>query len=243
MNKKQIYSLQNLEILTMVINKSFLIFYIIIIFIIIFSSNNLEARILYDKNNIIITDYDIENYKKYYYENYGIKINVNQSIKDIVLIKKLISNLEKKNNGIINLIDREIIKNIDSNNFIDEITMDLNRFIFIRNNLINEYLNKDLNLIDIENAFIDFKNMNIKLSINQCMTIDKVLKMNEINDFFNIYLDSLRKNNQILTAVINNKQYRICLDNNTKLNLEKSLYSLIETKTIYIINNLIYEKN
>ena len=49
------------------------------------------ANIIYDKNNIVITEFDIEIYQQLYKQNYNLDINKSNSLKDLVLIYNLIN--------------------------------------------------------------------------------------------------------------------------------------------------------
>ena len=49
--------------------KNYFIFFIVVI------SLNLSANVLYDKNDLIITDIDIDIYKQLYKDNYDLNIN------------------------------------------------------------------------------------------------------------------------------------------------------------------------
>ena len=83
MNKKVMYFLKKQVILIMVIKKFFLNFYFFIFYI------NSYSNIIYDKNNIIITEFDIKIYQQLYKQNYNLDINNNSnSLKDLVLINK-----------------------------------------------------------------------------------------------------------------------------------------------------------
>ena len=69
------------------------LFLIISIFFLIIS--NLQANIIYDKNNIIITEIDLDYYKKLHYEKFNEIVNTSKAIKNLVIIKNLVNNLKK----------------------------------------------------------------------------------------------------------------------------------------------------
>ena len=48
---------------------------------------NLFSNIIYDKNNIIITDIDLVYYKQLYFENFTKEINNSSALKNIVILK------------------------------------------------------------------------------------------------------------------------------------------------------------
>ena len=86
------------------IRKFIYLFFAIIFFV------NLNANVIYEKNNKIITDLDIKIYKQLYKENYGSDINNMNALKDLILIKGVIEDLIKKNPDFIEKIDNELLK-------------------------------------------------------------------------------------------------------------------------------------
>ena len=69
----------------------------------------LYSNIIYDKNNIVITEFDVKIYQQLYKQNYNSDINKSNSLKDLVLINNLIKNLESNNPEFLNKIDSEIL--------------------------------------------------------------------------------------------------------------------------------------
>ena len=116
---------------------------ILIVYFFLFS--NSFASILFEKDNIIITENDIDIYQK----SFLIKntLNQNQLIKEVFFIKKIISLLKKNKPEFIYAVDN--LLNINSSleqNFI----LDIERYIFIKNDLIKEYYQTKLNINDIK---------------------------------------------------------------------------------------------
>ena len=56
---------------------------------------NSYSNIVYDKNNIVISNIDLDYYSQLYFENFGEKINKSNAIKNIVIIKNVINNFKK----------------------------------------------------------------------------------------------------------------------------------------------------
>ena len=50
---------------------------------------NTFSNIIYDKNEISVTDFEVNSYIKLYEENYGSALEINKAIKDLVLIKTI----------------------------------------------------------------------------------------------------------------------------------------------------------
>ena len=75
MNKKVMFFLRKQVTLIMGIRKSIYLFFVIVFF------ENLNANVIYEKNNKIITDLDIKIYKQLYKENYGSDLNDMNALK------------------------------------------------------------------------------------------------------------------------------------------------------------------
>ena len=63
---------------------------IIFFSIIILLPINLNANIIYDKSDIIISDIDLNYYKQLYFENFGENLNDSTAIKNIVIMQLLL---------------------------------------------------------------------------------------------------------------------------------------------------------
>jgi hypothetical protein len=64
--------------------------FLIKIVLTIFFSLNTFAVVLYDKNELIITDIELNIYKDLYLKNYKYEIQDSNGLKDLVLLKKII---------------------------------------------------------------------------------------------------------------------------------------------------------
>ena len=73
------------------------------------NSINLNAKILYDKSGIIITDLDLNNYINLSTQLDQIKLDKNKAIKNLVLQKKIIKN--KINIKVYFLLNSSIVSN------------------------------------------------------------------------------------------------------------------------------------
>ena len=75
------------------------------------------SNVIYEKNNIVVTEFDIQIYQKLYKENYNADIDKSNSLKDVVLINNLIKNLEINNPEFLNIIDNEILLRLGQESF------------------------------------------------------------------------------------------------------------------------------
>lgn len=216
--------------------------YTALLFIIVILTTSIRANdaIVYQKDNIIITNYDSIIFEQKYNEVYGRKLNKHQIIKNIFLINKLIDRIENNNKTFLDQIDKNIANKI-SNDLTDNIIIkNFNRFLFIRNQIIQEYYNNSLSLDDINNSLKEINYKNIKLSINNCMTVEKIILVNEIKDFEKLLFKSLSNNLDKLIIKIGNNEYELCLDENFYFQFEISLLRVLEEKTAKDFNKFLY---
>lgn len=230
MNNLQIYFLNVQETLAMVFNiKNIFIALLIINFF-----NFAHSEILYDKEGIIISNIDIHIYKEFYKNLYKNEISTEKSIKDVILIKKLIQRLKNKNPSLLERIDQQININTKNKTTYEENLRDYDRFLIIKNDMINEYYLNNFSLNEMEIILSKINNLKISLSINSCLTIEKIVNAEEISELPSLIFKKIKGNNDIVLININNKNYQICLNDN--------LYSILQWEISEYINIQI-EKN
>ena len=230
MNNLQIYFLNVQETLAMVFNiKNIFIALLIINFF-----NFAHSEILYDKEGIIISNIDIHIYKEFYKNLYKNEISTEKSIKDVILIKKLIQRLKNKNPSLLERIDQQININTKNKTTYEENLRDYDRFLIIKNDMINEYYLNNFSLDEMEIILSKINNLKISLSINSCLTIEKIVNAEEISELPSLIFKKIKGNNDIVLININNKNYQICLNDN--------LYSILQWEISEYINIQI-EKN
>ena len=217
--------------------------YKLLILIFLFGIKIGYANIIYDKNEIIITDVEINNYKDFYETNTGISISDNKAIKNIVLIKKTINFFIINNPDFISLLDqnikteysKEIINNQELLNFI--------RFQKIRNEFISEYFQNIFSIEDLKIIFANFDSVRLPISKNNCLTVEKIYEFKNDKNFIESFFEFLRNKNQRITTSINNELFDICLDNKSFKIIESEIIKFIENKTEDDFDKFIYRKN
>ena len=107
--------------------------------IIILLPINLNANIIYDKSDIIISDIDLNYYKQLYFENFGENLNDSTAIKNIVIIKNIIKHFKKNNPNFLKRVDEILIKEYGEEKMNIQILRDFIRYFKIKNEFINEY--------------------------------------------------------------------------------------------------------
>ena len=216
--------------------------YKLLFLIFIFIANISYSNIIYDKNNIVITDIEIENYIGLYQNNNAIRITKNKAIKNIVLMKQTINFLLKNNNEFMKILDQNI-----KNEFGEKIIKDQNTFNFIRyqkirNEFISEYFQNNFNIKDLEIIFSNFDNLKIPISKNKCLTIDKVHTFNNEKSFIKSFYNNLKSGQKKFEIMINNKYYDACINDKSYKNIENLVIQFIESRTEKNFNEFIYRK-
>ena len=102
-------------------------------------SINLNAKILYDKSGIIITDLDLNNYINLSSQLDQIKLDKNKAIKNLVLQKKIIKDLELNNIKYLATIDQQILMEFGQDNFNNIFIRDFIRFKKLKDEFIFKF--------------------------------------------------------------------------------------------------------
>ena len=214
----------------------------LIFLIFIFISNIAYSNIIYDKNGISITDYEVEKYINIYENNNQIKISKNKAIKNIVLMKKTIDFLLKNNPEFISILDKNIELEF-GNKISNEIGLiNYIRFQKIRNEFISEYFQNNFDIQDLEIIFFNFDDLIIPISKNKCLTIEKLHKFDNDKIFLNSLYKSLKSRKKEFEILINNQSYDVCIDDKLFNKIESIIIKFIENKTNDDFNKFIYDK-
>ena len=208
----------------------------------IFFFSVVRSDILYEKDNLIITKYDLEIFNKFYLDNFNINFNNNQKIKNIVLIKKLLKRIENNNSEILKLLDQKINSNTEKSPYHDDFELSLLRFKVLRNEFINEYFYNQFTLKDLKIIIAKFENYIIQLSKSNCLFVDKTIIIKEVNNFENIYIEILKNNTDKIFYELDNIKYQICINSNLRSEIEFELINYIEIKTEDDFKKILYEK-
>ena len=216
-----------------------LVRFIQLVSIILIFSNYLFGSILFEKENIVITDIDLITYQDFNIDSNNKKNNNYQLIKEIYLIKKTINKLKKNNPLFIEAVDNAINANSKS---IEDFYLDLVRYTYIRNDFIKDYYQNKLILEDLTEAIKNTTNMRIPLSDNRCNTISLILDIKDIKNFDSTYFKKIKNPNSEFDYELNSKKYEICLNQSIIVNIEYELVKVISKKTENNFKNFIYEK-
>ena len=216
---------------------------IIILFLIVFIQQNITlADIVYDKDNILITELELEEFKKLYFQNKKIELKKLKAIKELVLLKKTINQLEEKQPIALKNLDKFIIKEFGENNFNNPIKRDFLRYFKLRNEFIIRYFNNDLKIDDIEFTLSSFSELNMPLSNNGCKTINNYINLKNNSEFIKSLYENFKKNQRNFEIEVEDQKYNVCINEKIFSTFEKKLINYIEIKTENSFKAFIYEK-
>jgi|TARA_X000000950_G_scaffold268379_1_gene345856 hypothetical protein len=216
--------------------------FLIKIVLTIFFSLNTFAVVLYDKNELIITDIELNIYKDLYLKNYKYEIQDSNGLKDLVLLNNVIKDLKKNNIEFINKIDKEIISMFGENIVNNEIVLNFYRFSKVRDEFIYNYFRNNLNVDEIANIFKDLKVLNLPISENNCLVIKDVVDLKNNREFIESFFYNLKNNTNDYKAKIRNLFFNVCIDENSYYKIEQLIVSYIRIQTEKEFENFIYEK-
>ena len=236
MNKAVIYFLMSQVVLTMDYRKIFYIFVITLFSIKSFSD------ILYEKQKLIITSIDLNTYIELYQNNYGLEIDSNNALKDLVLINNVIDYLNKNNEEFLKRIDEEILIQYNINTLNDINVRNFYRFIKLRDEFIINYFKNELKNKEIEVVFNRLENLNLPVSVNNCLIIEKIIDLKDNTNFIDNFLYNLKNNTRDFQISIDGNLYKVCIDEVNFRLIENIIVNYIQAQTDIDFRNFVYDK-
>ena len=212
------------------------------LFLLLFIFKYSYSEIVYNKNEIIVTDFDITIYQQLYKENYNSNINKSNSLRDLVLINNLIKNLENNNPEFLNNVDSEILIRLDKNSIKNEVIKNFFRFSRIRDEFLINYFQNKLELIELNNLFKELDNLNLPISIDNCIIIKDIVDLKENEEFIESFYNNLKNNTQDFQITINKVKYKVCINELTFKNIENYIIEYIQIQTSEEFEKFVYEK-
>ena len=137
---------------------------LIIISSYLFILNQLHAEIIYNKNNNVITLFELNEYSIRYKEIFNEKISREKAIKNIILMNNTLIIFQKKM-IFLKELDQIIIQNNPSFDLSNKILLNMIRFIFIKNNFISEYFQNNLKKEDVIQSIEMIKEIQFPLNV------------------------------------------------------------------------------
>ena len=203
-------------------------------------SINLHAKILYDKSGIIITDLDLNNYINLSTQLDQIK---NKAIKNLVLQKKIIKDLELNNIQYLATIDQQILMEFGQDNFNNIFIRDFLRFKKVKDEFIFEYYNNDLDFLKFKNILESLTELKLPISNNNCLTILDFIDLKNNISFQENYYKNLKNKTSDYEVIIDDQIFQVCISNQIFLEIDKIIVKYIEMQIEDSFKSLIYGKN
>ena len=200
------------------------------------------ANIIYDKNNITITEIELDLYKKLFEQNNGYSLKNNQALKKLVLLNNTINFLLVNNNEFMILLDERIKSEYGKEVLNKKVLLNFIRFQKIRSEFITEYFQNNFNLEDLELIFSLLSELSLPLSLNNCLTIEKLYDAKNDKNFISSFFTSLKGNKNKFKTEINGISYDICINEKLYNDLESYIIKYIEKETEEDFNKFIYGK-
>lgn len=214
----------------------------LVILFFVFYANFSYSDVIYDKNNITITNIELNKFINIYENNTGSTISKNKAIKNFVLIKKTINYLLKNNPNFVSILDKRISLEFGKEIFGDQVLLNFLRFQKTRNEFISEYFQNNFTINDLELLFSNFNDLKLPISKNNCLTIEKLHNVNSDKYFIKSFFENLKSNKKEFVTLIDNNLFSVCINNELFQKIEYEIVKYIETKTSKDFDNFIYGK-
>ena len=212
-----------------------------LIITLLFICQNINSSVIFQKGDMLITTLDIKIFDEFTIQNGNNVLNLNQKIREIILINNIIKKVSYKNPQYLELIDKQI-KNINNLNTLTDFSFNLLRYNKIKEDLISDYYYNKISSEDIKLAFDTINNLKVSLSIDNCNFIQTIKSLNEIDNFYLLFYDQIKNPEIKLTYIEANIEYEICLNQNNISSIEKALTKLIEPKINSYLRSYLNEK-
>ena len=200
------------------------------------------SDIIYEKNNIIITELDIEIYQQLYKENYNSEINSANSLKDLVLINSLIKNLELNNPEFLKKIDSEILIRLGQDSLVNDNIKNFLRFSRIRDEFLINYFQNKLEIKELKILFEELGSLNLPISIDNCLIIKEIIDLKDNEEFIKSFYENLKNNTQNIQITINKVKYKVCINELSFKTIEKLIVEYIQIQTADDFEKFVYDK-
>jgi len=198
------------------------------IILLFFLSLNSHGNIIYDKENLLITSIELEDFIQIYSNN-GIEIlNKNDALKKYIFIKKILKKLKKNNPNLVKQIDTEINNQFGDLNEIQSNRLDILRYQKIFSIYKKEYFDNEFLKSDLKKIFLEMNSLELPLSINNCNTIDRIFDFRDNNQFVDLFFKNIKQNLNIYEINLDNTTYTICMNIETFQKLEVLIVNYLD---------------
>ena len=201
---------------------------------------NSHANVIYDKNNIIISELDIVYYKEFYFKKYNEEILDSKALKNLVMIKNLIISLEYNNPDFIKNIDLEISKEIGNKNINSKTVIDIIRYFKTKNVFVTNYFNNEFKRDELGEIFSNFNTMELPISNNNCLTMNRLINFKNNKEFYDIFFKNLKNDKKVYEVTIDNKKVNICMNQKNNQIIQGEIFKYIELKIQKEFDEFVY---
>ena len=213
----------------------------IFILFFIFHYNVLFSKIIYDKDNILISENEIALFQSLYKDYKGLNINKNIAIKKIVLQKKVLKKFLESQKEYIDNLDSQIIEQNGEEILNNRTKLNFVRYVKIQNDVIYDYFNTEFKIEDLEIILKEFTEIKLAISNNNCLTILKQQDFKNDINFINNLFNELKNISRDYNFKIGDKNYEICINDKFYQIINKKITRYIELKTEYKMKNFAYK--
>ena len=165
-----------------------------------------------------------------------------QEYQDLILIKKVMKDLNYNNPKFIIKIDNEISRQYGSESLEDTNLKEFLRFAKIRDEFIINYFQNKLEVSEIINLFKSLENLNLPISDNNCLIINEVIDLKNNEEFAENLFLNLKNNSNEFTLIINKKKYKVCIDEVVFKSIENLVIKYIQNQTNDEFKKFVYGK-
>lgn len=213
-----------------------------LIIISLFFFNMSYSNIIYDKNENSVTELELNTYIELYKNSFNQNLNKNKALKDIILIKNTINFLKKNNPDFISELDEILKLQFKNIEFETSIIKDYLRFQKIRNEFISNYFQDQFNIEDLELIFLSMNKFELQISKNNCLTIEKIQKLNEDRYFLINFYENFKEGGRNFKTKIENELFDVCITDKQIKEIENEIIKFVERKTQTEFQKFVYGK-
>lgn len=217
-------------------------FKLIIFILIVLKFNFAISNVIYDKNDHLITEFDLKKFQIIHDEILNKKISKQNAIKQMILIKNTIKFLSKSNPEFVRIIDEEIKSQISKEDYENSLKKDFYRYLKVRNQFIAEYYAYEFDIEDLKILFKQYSELKLPLSQNDCLTIEKFEDLKDNSYFIDNFFENIKKKSNNFIVEIDDKIYDVCINQQIFNKLESSIINFIEKNTEKRFLEFIYRK-
>ena len=200
------------------------------------------SNIIYDKNDNSVTELELNTYIELYKNSFGQNLSQNKALKEIILIKNTINFLEKNNPDFVSELDEILKLQFKNIEFETSIIKDYLRFQKIRNEFISDYFQNNFNIEDLKLIFLSMNELELPISKNNCLTIDKMQGFNEDKYFLVNFFENFKEGNKNFKTKIQNDLFNVCFTDKQIKEIENEIIKFVEKKTQSDFQKFIYGK-